>query len=137
MQILFRMISVFQCSDEKCGPLLECDKTLHILCHIANTTVSEARSNVLPNFVTTHWEWIEKVGSHILQRKGLDVKDYCSKLITGAIPFDELGILILLVRWKYMSVYFLVTNTGIQIETRECSVGTECFSTMDVWNFGM
>ena len=53
-----------------------------------------ARETLLPDFVSNHWDWVQQVGGDILTRKGLEVKDYCGKLIAGAIPFNELGILI-------------------------------------------
>ena len=88
------MFLLSQCSEKKCGRIAPCDKTLHLLCHFGRTTVKDARETLLPDFVATNWDWVEQVGGHILERKGLDVRDYCGKLITGAIPFDELGVLI-------------------------------------------
>ena len=93
---LMNVSIVLQC----CDHLAFNDYTLHLLCHYAGfeglNKFNKVWTEVLPDFlkVRENYNWFKEAMCELLKKKGMSHEEYLVKLLKGAIPFDEGGILL-------------------------------------------
>ena len=58
-------------------------------------------------FLSSHIEWVAKIGQKVLAKKKLPVEDYVNSLAEGTIPLDQLGLLCVARNWHIHICVFL------------------------------
>ena len=112
---------LFQCDD--CAQVRLNDQTLHILCHYIECPMDIVRNKYLAGFfyLPSNYSWFTRVCGGYLRRKGLSVEDYKDALLSGSIPFDEVGIMLFSMTFHvhfgvYFKESFWCTNRDANIE---------------------
>ena len=66
---------------------------VHILSHYGGKTEDRLR-HYMACWILNHLTWVRSISRSLLQKKGLDIKDYLTYIITKGTPFDEISLLI-------------------------------------------
>ena len=78
----------------------------HILSHYGGKTEDRLR-HYMAHWIPNHLTWVRSISRSLLQKKGLDIKDYLTYIITKGTPFDEISLLIFCRMYKvHLAVIF-------------------------------
>ena len=94
----------------------------HLFMHFTKHSMAQQRMP-LKAFILEHRDWIESIGSDLLQRKGRTVDQYLKDLIKPGFKFDELA-LVIFIRMHHKHIFVLME--GRYWTSREDNDVTRC-----------